>query len=105
MELLSGHPSLSVSGRQQNPSPTKPGVQEGGGVVVVLGVLVVVPSVLVVVLGVLLVVPGVLVVVPGVLMVVVDLPPVIPLLVVPLTVSGTSKIMTKPRKRKLETGQ
>jgi hypothetical protein len=98
VELLSGHPSLSVSGRQQNPSPTKPGVQEGGGVVVVLGVLVVVlgvlvvvPSVLVVVLGVLLVVPGVLVVVLGVLLVV---PGVL-----------VSKIMTKPRKRKLETGQ
>ena len=42
MELLSGHPSLSVSGRQQNPSPTKPGVQGVGGVVVVLGCLVVV---------------------------------------------------------------
>ena len=44
LELLSGHPSLSLSGRQQNPFPANPGVQGGGGVVVVLGVLVVVRS-------------------------------------------------------------
>ena len=44
LELLSGHPSLSLSGRQQNPFPANPGVQGGGGVVVVLGVLVVVGS-------------------------------------------------------------
>ena len=44
LELLSGHPSLSLSGRQQNPFPTNPGVHGGGGVVVVLGVLVVVRS-------------------------------------------------------------